>query len=130
MNRIVSAGQVIRDQVDVYSTAGRIARQQRLTVAAFTTKLFLDNVLQTWPLLDGSTVPDSSVSSGSVYINEISGNLGYYSVRFFPNKVGFWRLLVTVSGLNTEDILGFDVVAAGSFGGSSGSGGLNASFTG
>jgi hypothetical protein len=35
------------------------------------------------------------VASGKVYWQEVSGSPGIYNVRFRPNAIGYWRLLIT-----------------------------------
>ena len=57
--------------------------------------LFYNNVAQVWTLVDGTGVTDTQVASGKIYWNEIPGSPGYYNVRFVPNAVGYWRLLIT-----------------------------------
>jgi len=75
--------------------------------------------------LDGLTIPDSSISSGFVYFNEIPGSPGFYSVRFYPDRTGFWKLVYSIPTLPAEVIREFDVSPSGL---SSSANGLNASF--
>jgi hypothetical protein len=81
----------------------------------------VNNQILSWPLLDGTAVADSSISAGNVYFNEIIGAPGFYSLRFFPDRVGYWRISVVASSF--ESLLEFDVNPA-----SAQSSGLIASF--
>lgn len=112
MSRLLPAGQLIRDQVDLYMPAGSINRVVGESVTALSLAIFVDNGLLSWPLADGTTVADFSISAGTVYFNQIVGANGYYSVRFFPDRVGFWRLIFREMTLNEEVILSYDVSPA------------------
>jgi hypothetical protein len=126
MGRLLSAGSLVRDQIDLYLPSGSINRIQGYALSGLSLALFFNNSPVAWPLADGTLVPDSSVSAGTVYFNEIQGSPGFYSVRFFPDAVGFWRIVLTAAPLQTERVLSYDVAPAGSF--KSGQGGLIASF--
>jgi hypothetical protein len=129
MGRLVSAGAIVYDQLDFYNPPGGIVRATGITLANLAPKLFYNNVPQAWPFQDGTLVPDSSVASGTVYFYELAAPwLTYYSVRFFPDRVGYWRLIFTNVGLGVELIRDYDVVPAGALASSGPSGGLNASF--
>jgi len=90
--------------------------------------IFANNAVVAWPIADGTNIPDSSVASGTVYFNEIPGSPGYYSVRFFPDRVGFWRLDFRVTALGQEIIKEYDIVASSVFTPGVTGNGLNASF--
>lgn len=126
MGRLVSAGSVIYSQVDFYQSANSINRLSGLTIASLSSLSFVNGANLNWPLTDGSLISDSSVSSGNLYFNEISST-GNYLVRFFADRVGFWRISIIYSGLQVERILEFDVIAAGALKPGS-AGGLVASF--
>lgn len=129
MSRLVSAGAVVRDQLDVFITPSSTSRVTGLSATAVSVKVFVNNVLMPWATQDGTTVPDPSVSAGTVYVNEIPSAPGFYSVRFFADRVGFWRIVLTVSQYSAEVAHEYDVVVAGYFGSApSGGGGLTASF--
>ena len=81
-------------------------------------------MLLSWPLLNGTSVQDSSISSGNVYFHEIVGSPGFYSVRLYPNAIGSWRLILNDATLLQEDYLEFDVFPA-----TANAPGLIASFT-
>ncbi len=129
MGRIVSAGAVIASQLDFFISAGSISRVVGIPVANLSLKVFFNNALLSWTLADGTLVSDSSISAGTVYFNEVSGSSGYYSLRTFFDRVGFWRLIVVNASLSVETIIEYDVLPAGAFSSGSGGGGLIASFT-
>lgn len=127
MNRLLPSAKVVRDQIDIYSPSNTGNRLSNVMVGSLTVKVFFENQDQGWDLLDGTNIQDSSISSGHVYFNQISGADGYYSIRFFPDRVGFWRVVFYHSATQTDIPLGYDVVPSGAFS-SSGSGGLIANF--
>jgi hypothetical protein len=124
MARSVFSQGVIRDQIDFYFPSGSSQRTTGLTASIIQATLFVNNALMSWPLMDGASVPDSSISSGYIYFNEISGSPGFYSIRFFANKVGFWRLVMKNNSTGIEQVKEYDVTSS-----SNNSSGLNASFT-
>jgi hypothetical protein len=125
MSRSVPSASLIVDQIDLYDPPGGIIRAVGVLAADVTVSVFSNNSFMSWPLIDGTMVPDSSISSGTIYFNEIVGQPGFYSVRFFPSRIGFWRLIFSIPSITAEVIREFDV-----FSQSSGpANGLNASFT-
>lgn len=122
MSRQVPAA-LIRDQIDLYSSG--ITRQTGVVVSAMSAKLFWNNSLMAWPVQAGAAVQDASISAGAIYFHEISGSPGFYAIRFFPDRVGYWRLVLTCSSPSAEIVREYDVVNPSS----SSSGGLVASFT-
>ena len=68
-NDIVTC-RVAFDQLDYYIGS---VRYTNINVSNLSSILFVNNVPINWPLCDGSLVPDSSVSSGHIYFNQISG---------------------------------------------------------
>jgi hypothetical protein len=127
MGRLLPAGSIIRDQLDFFFPLGSIIRVTGMTIASLSNVVFVNNSPLAWPLQDGSLVPDVSIVAGAIYFNELAGNPGYYAIRFFPDRVGFWRITFTNSGIGTEIIKEYDVVPAGTF--TPGLSGLNAQFT-
>jgi hypothetical protein len=86
-------------------------RVPSLTVPQVGFDLFYNNTVMPWTPVDGTAVSDAQVVSGKIYWSEIPSRLGFYSVRFRPNAVGYWRLVLTyASGLQTYatdyDVLG------------------------
>ena len=120
MTKITITNRITYDQLDFY--IGTL-RDTGVHLARLSLVLFVDNVRLGWSFVDGSLVPDGDVSPGSVYFNTISGSPGYYSIRFFPDTPGFWRLIVTDSISGDETIREYEIVPQ--FPQSSG---LNASF--
>lgn len=121
MGRNVSSGSLARAQADFYMIAGQ--RALGVQWSTIVGSAFVNNALLAWPVADGTTVQDSSISAGKIYFSEISGAPGFYSVRFFPDRVGFWRIVLKSTALNAEVILELDVTAP-----SPPAGGLNATF--
>jgi hypothetical protein len=120
--RIVQANQTVLDQVDFFAP-DEFTRILGLIPASLASRIFFENVLQPWPLISGLGITDAQVVSGSIYFNEIPGNPGFYSVRFRPNALGYWRnILSYAAGLQTE-AHDFDVVPSVAT-----SNGLHASF--
>ncbi len=108
----INSGSLVRSQFDFYFPIGSFTRLTGLGFSDFQIKLFHNNSTLSWSLLNGSTVSDSSISSGSVFINEIAGSSGYYNVRFYPDKIGFWRLVLRNPANSIESIQEFNVVGA------------------
>jgi hypothetical protein len=102
-NRTVPINQVVYDQADFFQADGS-TRETGLGVGDLGYNLFFQNVSQPWPLVDGTSVTDAQIRSGSVYFNEVAGSPGYYSVRLRPNAIGFWRLLLSWAGPVTQTL--------------------------
>jgi hypothetical protein len=122
--RLVQINQVILDQADFFQSDG-FTRETGLTPSDLTSQIFFSNVLQPWPLLDGSSVLDAAVVSGKIYWAEVPGSPGIYNIRWRPNALGYWRLLITFAA--GTQIMGqdYDVVSQVPLAES----GLRASFT-
>lgn len=125
MSRSLPAASLIIDQLDLYNPPGSITRIAGVLAADLSVSVFSNNTIMSWPIQDGSLTPDSSISSGIVYFNEIVGQPGFYSIRFFPSRIGFWRLIFSIPSITAEIVKEFDISSQ-----SSGpANGLNASFT-
>ncbi len=122
--RLIQTNQVIVDQADFFEV-DVFTRVTALVPGDLVMSLFYNNEKQAWALLDGATVTDGEVRSGSVYWHEISGSPGFYSVRFRPNVAGYWRLVLAYTAGSQIVALGYDV---GQF--SLAESGLRTSFTG
>ena len=107
--RIVQVNQTLFDQADLFQPDG-YTRVTGIGVADVALDLFFANLRQPWTLTDGVAVPDVQVASGRVYFNEVAGSPGYYSVRFRPNAVGYWRLLVSYAAEEQIVAVDYDVV--------------------
>lgn len=127
MNRIVPAGSIVYGQLDFYDSVSR-ARIPGIQVSDLLFKLFFNNSILNWPLQDGSAIFDSSVAAGIVYFNETSLDSTFYSLRFFPDRVGFWRFVFSDMSIGVEIIQEYDIVPAAVFSSAGPSGGLNATF--
>lgn len=92
--RLVYANQTVDDQADFFQPDG-FTRVTGLTVSNLSMQLFFDNQLQPWTFVTGANLTDTQIASGSVYWLEVPGSPGIYSVRFRPNAIGYWRLLIT-----------------------------------
>ena len=90
--RLVYSNQVVFDQADFFQLDG-YTRVAGLTVSQVVMELYFNNLPQSWTMVSGVGVPDAQVVAGKVYWQEIPG--GPYALRFRPNAVGYWRLLVT-----------------------------------
>ncbi len=106
-SRTIAATHPVIDQVDVFE-ADDFTRVVGLDLSDFSLTLYRDNQVQNWTVLAGSLVSDAQVISGRIYFREISN--GVYSVRFRPNVVGFWRLLVVYPAGEQVISLSYDVV--------------------
>lgn len=122
--RLVQNNQVIFDQADFFETDG-FTRVIGIAVGDLSSQVFYENVLQPWPLVDGTSVSDANIVSGNIYWNEVPGSPGIYNVRWRPNVIGYWRLLITYT--SGTQIMGqdYDVVSQVPLA----EGGLRASFT-
>lgn len=110
--RLVVNNQVVLDQADFFMPDG-FTRVPGLTIGQLTCQLFFQNALQPWSLISGAGVMDAQVASGKVYWVEVPGSPGIYNVRFRPNAIGYWRLIITYPA--GTQIMGqdYDVVQAG-----------------
>lgn len=91
-SREVPSGRVSFDHVDLFLGDG-MTRAQGVLVSDLLLRIFFNGTQLDWPLVSGVDVPDIRVAAGKVYWTEISA--GFYSVRFVPNAVGPWRLLLS-----------------------------------
>ena len=107
--RLIPINRVVIDQADIFAPDD-FTRVVDLVVADLTATLFYNNVAQPWVFLTGVTVTDAQVAAGNIYFNQIIGQPGFYSVRFRPNAVGFWRLALSYTAGTRALALGFDVV--------------------
>jgi hypothetical protein len=92
--RVVYNNQTILDQADFFMSDG-FTRVTSLSIVQVSASLFYLNQPQPWVLTSGLGVTNAQIAAGKVYWNEIPGAPGYYNVRFIPNAIGYWRLLIT-----------------------------------
>lgn len=110
--RLVVNNQVVFDQADFFQPDG-FTRVTGLIPSQLVGQLFLQNVLQPWPLVPGAGVTDAQVASGKVYWTEVPGSPGIYNVRWRPNALGYWRLLITYPVGTQIMAQDYDVTVAG-----------------
>lgn len=107
--RQVFVNQPVLDQADYFQTDG-FTRVVGLTYALVSGEVYFNNVIQPWALADGSSVLDSGVVSGRLFFSEIPTQPGRYSVRFRPNAVGYWRVLLTYTAGQQIAAQDYDVI--------------------
>lgn len=95
------------DQVD-FLQGDFYTRVTGIVLAGVTVDVFFNNTRIAWPKIDGSGVTDQQVTSGSIYFHEFES--GYYSVRFRPNALGFWRVIVSYPTGTQSVSLDYDIV--------------------
>lgn len=107
--RIVRNNETILDQADFFLSDG-FTRVTGITISQISMRLFYVGLPQPWVLANGLGVTDTQVAAGRVYWNEIPGAPGYYNVRFIPNAVGYWRLLITYPAGTQISAQDYDVI--------------------
>ena len=112
MYRTVNAGGVIYDQITIYDPIGTFNRLTGATLTDFSLNAFFNNTPLAWVIADGVGVLDSEVSPGVIYFNEIASAPGFYSVRFYPNAVGYWSISLLYTPTTYENVLNYDVKPA------------------
>jgi hypothetical protein len=105
--RVVSAGRMILDDVDLFLGDGR-TRVREVPVTDLQLQLIFNNEQISWPLVSGAGIPDVRVTAGSVYWTEFAP--GFYNVRFFPNVIGLWRIILTYRSYDQAVSLSYDVI--------------------
>lgn len=104
--RACSSGKLVLDQVDLFLGDG-ITRAQDVVPTDLQLRVYLNGEQLNWPLVTGVGIPDVRVTAGKVYWTEFS--TGFYSIRFFPNAVGTWRVLLTYPAHNQAVSLSYAV---------------------
>lgn len=129
MSRLLNAGSIVYDQLDWFNPNNSINRAPGLTIAAISFLGFVNNSVLIWNFADGTSVLDSSISAGTIYFNEITSQPGYYQIRFYPDRVGIWRLTFRQIALQTEIIKEYDILPVGTLKPGTTSAGLIPSFS-
>lgn len=106
-SRRVDAGKLVLEQVDLFLANGK-TRAQNIVIGDLNLKLFFNNSQIEWPLVSGANVQDLQVTAGQIYWTEFL--TGFYTIRFFPNVVGSWRILLTYPAYDQAVSLSYDVV--------------------
>lgn len=122
--RLVYNNQVVYDQADFFQLDG-YTRVPGLTPVQLSLEVYFNNVKQAWTLLLGMGIIEGQIASGHVYWDDLGGA---YGVRWRPNAVGYWRLLITYA--TGAQILGQDYDVSAGTGVMAPGGGLKASFVG
>jgi hypothetical protein len=123
--RLVHNNLVVYDQADFFQLDG-FTRVPGLTPLQLQCLVFYNNSLLPWPLISGTGLTEGQVGSGNIYWDTLGS--GSYGVRWRPNAVGYWRILLTytpgaqVMGQDYDVQSGTGVVPPG--------GGLRSSFIG
>ena len=105
-SRTVNVSKLVLDQVDLFRPDGK-TRAQGVVVGNLNLKLFFNNSQVDWPLVSGASVQDLQVTAGQVYWTEFL--TGFYTIRFFPNVIGSWRVLLTYPLYDQAVSLSYDV---------------------
>jgi len=121
-SRQAPSSRMVFDQVDLFLVDGK-TRAQDVRITDLYLRVYYNGVQLPWVLASGAGIPDVRVAAGKVYWTEFSA--GFYSIRFFPNAVGIWRVLVTYPTYDQAVSLTYDVAPQDS---AAGSVGLRASF--
>lgn len=121
--RVVHSGLLVFEQVDLFLPDGK-TRVQGVTAADVRVKVHVGSTDLAWPVVSGTSVADVQAAAGKVYWEEFEA--GFYSVRFFPNRIGLWRLIVTWPAGNQAVSQMYDVIPKPAFPGALG---LRATFT-
>ena len=111
MSRIITTGALALDQLDIFFPVQSFTRMRGVLFSGVSVDVFVNNVKLPWSIADGTLVQDSTISSGSVYFNEINTSVGFYSVRFYPDRIGFWRFVYKVPVYGLEVIKEYDIVS-------------------
>ena len=106
--RLVPHNQTVVDPVDFFQGDG-FTRLTGVTPTGLALQVFFDNQIQPWPLQTGLSILDAQVASGTIYFNEIPGSPGFYSLRFRPDAVGYWRINLSYATGAQVIIHDFDV---------------------
>jgi len=104
--RLAPSGRLVLEQVDLFLADGK-TRAQDVTQADLQLRVFLNGTQVDWPLVSGQGVQDTRVTAGRVYWTEFSA--GFYDIRFFPNRVGTWRVVLTYPAHDQAISLSYDV---------------------
>jgi hypothetical protein len=98
---------MILNQVDLFLADGK-TRAQDVQTTDLLLRVYVDDSPLGWTLVSGVGVPDVRVAAGRVYWTEFS--TGFYSIRFFPNALGVWRILLTFPAHDQAVSLSYSVV--------------------
>jgi hypothetical protein len=110
--RSLSAGSLVYDQLTIYDPSNSFNRAVGLNISDFSLSLFANNVDLNWNLLDGTSVLDQDISSGNVYLNEIVSYPGFYNLRWYPDRIGYWYMSISCSVNGVDYVKEYDLKSA------------------
>lgn len=116
-SRVVSVSSLVQDSIDLFRGDGK-TRAQGVQVVDLNLRLFFNSSRVEWPLVSGTNIQDLQVTAGRVYWTEIEA--GFYTLRFLPNVIGSWRVLLTYPEYDQAVSLSYDVARPTSVSSSSG----------
>jgi|WetSurMetagenome_2_1015567.scaffolds.fasta_scaffold230182_2 hypothetical protein len=105
-SRTINVSKLVFDQVDLFMADGK-TRAQSVSIGDLNLKVFFKGSRIEWPLVSGTNVQDLQVTAGQVYWTEFES--GFYTLRFFPNVLGAWRILLTYPAYDQAVSLSYDV---------------------
>lgn len=105
MARTIFAGRLAFGQLDFFESG---SRKTGIAWSDLQMNVFVDGNVLPWGMANGDSAVDSNIGAGLVYFNEVVGASGFYLIRFYPDRTGFWRIVVKHPVLGTEVINEFD----------------------
>jgi hypothetical protein len=105
-SRVVNVSRLVFDQIDLFKADGQ-TRASGVTIGSLNLKIFFKGSRIEWPLVSGTNIQDLQVTAGRVYWTEFES--GFYTLRFFPNVIGAWRVLLTYPEYDQAVSLSYDV---------------------
>jgi hypothetical protein len=90
--RLVFNNLVVFDQADFFEADG-FTRVVGIVPGQLVLEVFNDNISLPWPLASGAGITEPQITSGQVYWDILS--LGSYGLRWRPNAIGYWRLILS-----------------------------------
>jgi len=105
--RSVQANRMVLEPIDFFLGDG-VTRATGLLVSDLQLDLSLNGTQLAWPLTSGAGIPDVRVAAGKVYWTEPSA--GFYNIRFYPNVIGLWRVILAYPAEDQTVSFTYDVV--------------------
>jgi hypothetical protein len=105
--RVLPINALTFEQVD-FLQGDFYTRVTGLDESDLTLVAFINNAPLNWTLVSGNGVSNAQVKTGFFYLNEISS--GYYGLRFRPNAIGFWRIVVNYPAGVQSIALDYDIL--------------------
>ena len=86
------------------------ARVSGLTYDDFTVQGVFNSSYSVVSTLDGSGISNLQITPGFIYINEVEPGSGLYSIRFWPNAVGYQSFYIIYDAFSTESRFDYDIL--------------------